>query len=77
MKLAVLIACCLLGSMSATYAADGPQPSILYIASRGNDAWSGRLAVPNAEKTDGPLATLPAARDAIRRLRTAAACRRQ
>ena len=69
MKRSVLIACCLLGLMSATYAADGPQPSILYVAPGGNDAWSGRCASPNVAKTDGPLATLPAARDAIRRLR--------
>ena len=28
----------------------------------GNDAWSGTLAVPNSSRTDGPLATLNAAR---------------
>jgi hypothetical protein len=41
----------------------------LYVAADGNDAWSGALAAPNAEKTDGPLATLPRARDAVRRLK--------
>ncbi len=42
----------------------------LYVAPDGNDAWSGTLARPNARRTDGPLASLPGARDALRRLRT-------
>ncbi|MFN3422083.1 MAG: hypothetical protein ACK40X_10215, partial [Armatimonadota bacterium] len=29
-----------------------------YVATSGNDAWSGRLASPNRKKTDGPFATL-------------------
>ncbi|MBU0638114.1 MAG: right-handed parallel beta-helix repeat-containing protein, partial [Planctomycetes bacterium] len=43
----------------------------LYVATSGNDAWSGRLAEPNADKTDGPYATLDRARDELRELRTA------
>ncbi len=39
----------------------------LYISPQGNDAWSGRLAEPNAGKTDGPFATLGRARDEMRR----------
>ncbi len=42
-----------------------------YIATNGSDAWSGKLAAPNDAKTDGPLASLEAARDALRKLRTA------
>ena len=42
----------------------------LYVAENGNDAWSGRLAAPNAAKTDGPLASLEAARNAIRKMKT-------
>jgi hypothetical protein len=34
------------------------QETDFYVATNGNDAWSGRLAEPNAEKTDGPFATL-------------------
>ncbi|HID23277.1 MAG TPA: hypothetical protein EYP14_12860, partial [Planctomycetaceae bacterium] len=45
------------------------QPIVLYVAPGGNDAWSGRLAEPNAARTDGPLASLAGARDAIRRLK--------
>src|ERR1035438_9823149 len=37
------------------------------VAPDGNDAWSGKLSHPNAARDDGPLATLTAARDAIRR----------
>lgn len=43
----------------------------LYVAPQGNDAWSGRLAEPNAARTDGPLATLPAALAAARTARAA------
>jgi hypothetical protein len=35
----------------------------------GNDSWSGTLAAPNADGTDGPFASLARARDAIRALR--------
>jgi hypothetical protein len=44
------------------------QAAELYVAPNGNDAWSGRFAKPNAAKTDGPLASLPAARDKVRAL---------
>ncbi len=37
-----------------------------YIAPDGNDAWSGNLPKPNQDKTDGPLASIQGARDAIR-----------
>ncbi|HNV20581.1 MAG TPA: hypothetical protein PKM22_02965, partial [Candidatus Hydrogenedentes bacterium] len=42
----------------------GAEP--FYVATNGNDAWSGKLAAPNAESSDGPFATLQRARDAIR-----------
>ena len=41
----------------------------LYLAPTGNDAWTGTLAAPNADKTDGPLASLKGVRDAIRKLK--------
>ncbi|MBM3890908.1 MAG: right-handed parallel beta-helix repeat-containing protein, partial [Verrucomicrobia bacterium] len=41
----------------------------LYIAPDGNDAWSGQLQWPNRARTDGPLASLQGARDAVRRLK--------
>ena len=49
-----------------------PLPSVradYYVATDGNDHWSGTLPAPNAGKSDGPFRTLAAARDAIRRLK--------
>ncbi|MDY0171247.1 MAG: hypothetical protein RBS80_32200, partial [Thermoguttaceae bacterium] len=40
-----------------------------HVAPDGNDAWTGRLERPNAEGTDGPLASLAGARDAVRKLK--------
>mgnify|MGYP000443601265 CR=1 FL=1 len=43
----------------------------LYVAADGDDGFSGKLPVVNAARTDGPLATLEAARDAVRKLKAA------
>src|SRR4051812_18490195 len=45
----------------------------VYVATNGNDAWSGTLAVPSASAQDGPFRTVPAALRAPRRLRQTAA----
>lgn len=45
--------------------------SDLFVATDGNDQWSGTLAEPNAAGNDGPLATLPRARDEARKQRAA------
>ena len=42
------------------------QAETLHVAPNGNDQWSGRFPRPNAAATDGPLASLRGARDAIR-----------
>ena len=47
----------------------GDSPPSLYVATEGNDAWSGRLAARNADGSDGPFASLKRARDDIRRLK--------
>lgn len=41
----------------------------LYLSPGGDDRWSGMLPAANAEGSDGPLATLTGARNALRRLR--------
>ncbi len=41
-----------------------------YVSTEGRDGWSGSLTQPNAGKTDGPLASLAGARDAVRRLKS-------
>ena len=43
-----------------------PGPGRYFVSPAGNDTWTGRLAEPNAGKTDGPFATLPHALDALR-----------
>lgn len=46
--------------------ADATRPVDLFVATDGNDGWSGTLPEPNTEKNDGPFATLGRARDEIR-----------
>jgi len=43
----------------------------MYVSPGGNDNWSGRLAKANKDHSDGPVASLAGARDAIRQLRKA------
>ncbi len=57
-----LLACLAKPVWSETAGAD----VTFYVAPDGNDQWSGRLAEANAQQTDGPFASLPRARDAIR-----------
>ncbi|OHB63859.1 MAG: hypothetical protein A2168_08745 [Planctomycetes bacterium RBG_13_50_24] len=42
----------------------------LYVSPDGSDGWSGKLSRPNGARTDGPLASLAGARDAIRGLKS-------
>jgi len=46
-------------------AASSPRADF-YVSPNGNDRWSGRLAQPNRQRTDGPFATIHRARDAVR-----------
>ena len=39
----------------------------LFVSRDGNDKWSGTLTTPNSRRSDGPLATLAAARDRARK----------
>jgi hypothetical protein len=41
----------------------------LYVATTGNDSWSGKFQRPDQKKTNGPFATLEGARNAIRDLK--------
>ncbi|MCH7226222.1 right-handed parallel beta-helix repeat-containing protein [Haloferula sp. A504] len=62
LTLLVLVFPCLQGLRAAT------EQELFHVAPTGNDSWSGRLASPNESRTDGPFATLDAARLAVRRL---------
>ena len=44
-------------------------PVVIHVAADGDDRWSGDLPAADAARTDGPLATLAAARDALSRRR--------
>jgi len=55
---------------SAILSADAGESDVFFIATGGNDSWSGRLAEPNSGRTDGPFATLEAACKAARKLGT-------
>ncbi len=58
---------CLLSALPVLLsAALSAAETTFYVSPRGNDAWSGGLAEPNAAGTDGPLATLAGARDRVR-----------
>ncbi|OGV68389.1 MAG: hypothetical protein A3K19_05310 [Lentisphaerae bacterium RIFOXYB12_FULL_65_16] len=62
------------GAQPAAPAAAPATPAsglVLYVATTGNDAWTGKLTEANADKTDGPFATLDRARDELRTLRSA------
>jgi hypothetical protein len=40
-----------------------------YVSTKGNDSWSGKLAAPNKNETDGPFASISKAKDAVRLLK--------
>ncbi|MDP6635544.1 MAG: right-handed parallel beta-helix repeat-containing protein [Phycisphaerae bacterium] len=46
------------------------EATTIYVSPNGNDKWSGRLAEPNARGTDGPLVSLTAARNLIRKFKS-------
>ncbi len=46
------------------------EPASIFVAIDGNDCWSGQLSKPNAERTDGPFATLFVACQAARNIGT-------
>ena len=60
----------LLMIVMAFFQAAEMKTTILYVSTEGDDSWSGRLPEPNADRTDGPFATLKRARDEIRRLKS-------
>jgi hypothetical protein len=54
---------------SAHVKAPKPAPDVFFVATNGNDLWSGRLPAPDRKGTDGPFATLPPAVKAVRAAR--------
>ncbi len=56
-------------AMAVTKGRGQIEGATFYVASDGNDAWSGKLATPNRRKTDGPFATLRRALEVVRELK--------
>jgi hypothetical protein len=65
MKRSIALAIACLGIL--TFVMQPAQALTLHLHPDGNNEWSGRVAQPNSSRTDGPLASLMGARDALRR----------
>jgi len=66
---AVLSAFSFVRAQNSSQTYPGDQTALLFVSAKdGNDNWSGRLPWPNWNKTDGPLASLDGARNAVRTL---------
>jgi hypothetical protein len=60
-----------LGSINSCAQITNVSEADFYVSPIGSNNWSGTLAEPNAQGTDGPFATLECARDAVRNLKKA------
>ncbi|MHB0998808.1 MAG: right-handed parallel beta-helix repeat-containing protein [Armatimonadota bacterium] len=65
MRFLLSIAACIILLVPA--AASTPAADI-FVATNGNDSWSGRTVSPNKDKTDGPFATIQRAQQAVRQI---------
>src|SRR5204863_9840041 len=66
MRHGLILCCATLLLLSASVRA---KSLTFYVATNGNDAWSGRLEKPALDGKDGPLAALPAALEKTRAAR--------
>src|ERR1051326_8437503 len=57
--LALGLSGCYHGQKDAHTLAPGKNSAVFFVATNGNDHWSGTLPSPNQARTDGPFATLP------------------
>jgi hypothetical protein len=57
----------------AAVSATNSGPGVFFVATNGNDQWTGSRASPNLQKSDGPFATVPRALQAARDYRKQAA----
>ena len=60
---------CLICQFAMVTAMAAPATADFFVAIDGNDSWSGKLAAPNRERTDGPFATLQRAQQEVRKLK--------
>ncbi|MCE5279538.1 MAG: right-handed parallel beta-helix repeat-containing protein, partial [Planctomycetaceae bacterium] len=71
-----MISLILATTMTAAAIAEEPPTADIFLSPDGRDTWSGTLPDRNSDLTDGPLATLAAAHDAVRKLRAAEPARK-
>ena len=72
-----LLALSLLFSLLVPLAAGSARAElVVHVSPAGDDAWSGGLTSPSADRTDGPVVSLRRARDRVRELRAAEGGRR-
>lgn len=62
----ILILALLIGSISSSAQTSLGLEADFYVSPTGSNNWSGTLAEPNAQGTDGPFASLQGARDGVR-----------
>ena len=55
-------------TITGTFPAPHAAQTVFYVATDGDDSWTGKLAQPNAKQTDGPFLTVRRAQNAIRGL---------
>ncbi|MBZ5721075.1 MAG: right-handed parallel beta-helix repeat-containing protein [Acidobacteriia bacterium] len=65
LSLILLVSICSAQSVGGGGANCGTANADYYVATNGNDSWSGTLDAPNPSKTDGPFATLDGARKTV------------
>jgi len=64
----ILIALVISGLAALLSARKEEEETLFYVATNGNDSWSGTLRSPNRAGTDGPFSTLDRARDEVRKV---------
>jgi hypothetical protein len=67
---ATIVGAIVLAGMAPCTAGPTKPGADFYVAVNGSDAWSGKMAVQSAKKTDGPFRTLERARDEARKRKT-------
>src|SRR5690349_255685 len=67
-RLCISLVFLLLVMLSTSSAQNRPTGSsvVFFVATNGNDSWSGQISMPDSKKTNGPFATLPHALQSVR-----------
>ncbi|WP_083194712.1 right-handed parallel beta-helix repeat-containing protein [Wenyingzhuangia fucanilytica] len=68
-KQLLIVLTLIIGCLSVVAQTEQVAKADFFVSTQGSDSWSGKLEAPNANKTDGPFATLEHARIAVRKLK--------